>query len=62
MLILKNLKDKRNSWYICDKCGKKLTGINTYKIKIHTKKKWDLCLSCLKDVKKYIEGSTKNEY
>ena len=52
-----NALSRRAGVYICDKCGEKLTGINHHKIIVNTKKRWDLCLSCLKDVEKYIERS-----
>jgi len=55
MLVSKNLKDKRKSWYICDRCGDKLTGISRNLISINSKKRFDLCLDCWKNVEKYIE-------
>lgn len=55
MLVSKNLKDKRKSWYICDRCGDKLTGISRNLISINGKKRFDLCLDCCRNVEKYIE-------
>lgn len=55
MLVEKNLKDKRKSWYICDMCGDKLTAIGRYLICVNNKKRWDLCRLCTKRVKAYIE-------
>lgn len=55
MLIEKNLKDKRKSWYICDMCGNKLTATKRYIISINYKKEWDLCKRCIKELKKFCE-------
>mgnify|MGYP003304642814 CR=1 FL=1 len=55
MLIEKNLKDKRKSWYICDMCGEKLTAITRQIIIINKIKKWDLCKRCCKKLEKYVK-------
>ncbi len=55
MLIEKNLKNKRKSWYICDRCGEKLTGISRYLVSINIKKEADLCKSCIKELKKFCK-------
>lgn len=56
MLIEKNVKNKRKSWYACDMCGDKLTAINRNYISINNIKQWDLCKRCCNKVKKYVEG------
>ena len=55
MLIKKNLKNKRKSWYICDRCGKKLTGVSRILISVNGKKIFDLCTQCCEIVEKYVE-------
>lgn len=55
MLIKKNVKNKRNSWYICDMCGNKLTAIGRYLVSINNKKVWDLCKKCCEKLKKEVE-------
>jgi hypothetical protein len=57
MLIEKDLKDKEKSWYICDRCGNKLTGISRKIVCINNIKQWDLCKRCCNKVKKYVEGN-----
>lgn len=65
MLIEKNVKDKRKSWYICDRCGKKLTGQSVYRVyakepkEISKKKVLDLCLPCYKI---FLKRGVINEY
>lgn len=59
MLIKKNVTNKRKSWYICDRCGEKLTGISRRLISINGKKRFDLCYKCLEIVEKYIEKGVK---
>ena len=61
MLIEKNVKDKRKSWYVCDRCGKKMTSVGKNVIYANQKKKWDLCLTCLQGLNTYVERG-KNEY
>ena len=72
MLIEKNVKNKRKSWYICDRCGEKLTGISRNLISVNNTKKGDLCSNCcnlliksisnknyLKDLKVHKRNKTK---
>lgn len=55
MLISKDVKDKRKSWYICDRCGEKLTGISRHLLSIDGIKEADLCKNCVKALKREIE-------
>jgi len=61
MLIEKNLRNKRKSWYICDRCGEKLNGVNRQLVSINYKKEFDLCRNCVKALKRGIEKGKKNE-
>ena len=56
MLIEKNLRNKRKSWYICDRCGEKLNGVNRQLVSINNKKEADLCRNCIKTLKNYVKG------
>ena len=55
MLVEKNIKNKRKSWYICDKCGEKLTGISRHLLSIDGVKEADLCRNCIKVVKRFCK-------
>ena len=59
MLIEKNLKDKIKSWYICDRCGEKLTGISRKLVSINYRKEADLCRNCIKALKNLCKGKGK---
>jgi ribosomal protein L34E len=55
------MKNRENSWYACDICGDKLTGINRYIIYSRyaeeraSKKIYDLCKKCYRTLIKGIE-------
>lgn len=55
MLIEKNLRNKRKSWYICDRCGEKLTGISRHLVTIDNIKQADVCRACKREIKKFIQ-------
>lgn len=55
MLISKDVKNKRRSWYICDRCGDKLTGVSRHLLSIDGVKEVDLCRTCTKVVKKFCK-------
>lgn len=57
MLIEKDVRNKRKSWYICDRCGEKLTGISRQLVSINNRKEADLCLQCCNILMK----NTKNK-
>lgn len=59
MLIKKNNQSKRKSWYICDRCGDKLTGFSRNLISVNGKKRFDLCTKCCRIMEKYIERGIK---
>ena len=59
MLIEKNVKNKRKSWYICDRCGEKLSGISRQLVSINNRKEADLCRNCIKAVKNLCKGKGK---
>ncbi len=59
MLISKDVKNKRKSWYICDRCGEKLTGISRQLVSINNRKEADLCRNCTKTVKNLCKGKGK---
>ena len=55
MLVEKNIKDKRKSWYVCDRCGDVVSCNRRYIATVNYKKKWDFCLKCYKEVEEYVE-------
>ena len=65
MIIKKDLKNKNNTIYKCDRCKRKITRENNYKVFIKTNtdkqpvKKWDLCDRCYKSLEKGIGGMQK---
>lgn len=59
MLIEKNVKNKRKSWYICDRCGEKLTGVSRQLVSINNRKEADLCRNCIKVLKNSCKRKVK---
>lgn len=55
MLISKDVKNKRKSWYICDRCGDKLTGVSRHLLSLDGIKEADLCRKCTKVLKKFCK-------
>lgn len=61
MIIKKDVNNKDNTIYRCDKCKRETTRKDNYGIFIkeaenkQPKKKWDLCEKCYKSLEKGVE-------
>lgn len=65
MIIFKDVTDRNNTVYECDRCKERTNNDGVYRIyvrvKKNPKKKWDLCRTCYAMLCKGIEKGTKNK-
>lgn len=66
MLVKKDLQNRKNSIYECDRCKNKMNVYGTQKLYVQTaddlwpKKKYDFCKRCYKSMVRGVENGRSN--